>query len=70
MAVMERTIPDSGDAVQRHFDRTRELAGPTADPRLYDPASVDMIDHRGRGELPPVSAAVHGAGGGLRRRGR
>jgi hypothetical protein len=27
MTVMERTIPDSGGAVQRHFDRTVDLAG-------------------------------------------
>ena len=26
MAVTERTIPDSGDAVQRHFDRTLECS--------------------------------------------
>jgi hypothetical protein len=33
MTVMERTMPDSGDAVQRHFDRTLELTGPVSDPR-------------------------------------
>ena len=33
MVVMERTIPDSGDAVQRHFDRTLEIHGPGGDER-------------------------------------
>jgi len=33
MTVMERTIPDSGDAVQRHFDRTLERAGQPSSPR-------------------------------------
>jgi hypothetical protein len=33
MCVHERTIPDSGDAVQRHFDHTLELGGPPIDTR-------------------------------------
>lgn len=33
MAVLERTIPDSGDAVQRYFDRTLEQTGPAVDNR-------------------------------------
>src|SRR5664279_2826931 len=33
MCVHERTIPDSGDAVQRHFDHTLEVGGPTLDTR-------------------------------------
>ncbi len=33
MVVYERTIPDSGDAVQRHFDHTLEVGGPPPDKR-------------------------------------
>jgi hypothetical protein len=33
MTVIERTVPDSGDAVQRHFDRALDLADNSAEPR-------------------------------------
>ena len=37
MAVHERTIPDSGDAVQRHFDHTLEQASAPAGASLDKP---------------------------------